>query len=95
MAGGRTRGIFETRIACLMYADDCVLFASDEADLQLLYTSSAVVLEAEGKLIRISKTEASVCRVWVYAPEWPDPQLQQAGGTRVDETIAFKHIGQR
>ena len=28
---------FGTRIACLIFADDCALFASSEADLQLVY----------------------------------------------------------
>ena len=50
----------ETRIACWIYADDCVLFASSEADLQTLYTSLAKVFKAEGMLISLSKTEASV-----------------------------------
>ena len=50
----------ETRISCLMYADDCALLAPSEADLQTLYTSLAEVFKAEGMLISLSKTEASV-----------------------------------
>ena len=50
----------ETRISCLVYADDCALFASSEADLQTLYTSLAEVFKVEGMLISLSKTEASV-----------------------------------
>ena len=62
----------ETRISCLMYADDCALFASSEADLQALYTSLAEVFKAEGMLISLSKTEASVYEAWINASEWLD-----------------------
>ena len=60
----------ETRIACLMYADDCALFASSEADLQALYSTLAEVFKAEGMLISVSKNEASVYRAWINATEW-------------------------
>ena len=53
---------YETRIACLMYADDCALFASSEADLQALYSTLAEVFKAEEMLISLSKTEASTYR---------------------------------
>ena len=63
-----------TRISCLMYADDCALFASSEADLQALYTSLAEVFKAEGMLISLSMAEASVYRAWINASEWLDPK---------------------
>ena len=44
---------FETHIACLMYPDDCALFASSQADLQLLYSTLAEVFKADGMLISI------------------------------------------
>ena len=51
---------YETRIKSLMYGDNCVLFASSEADLQALQTTLEEVFKAEGILISLSKTEASV-----------------------------------
>ena len=38
----------ETRISCLMYADDCAFFASSEAELQALYSTLGEVFEAVG-----------------------------------------------
>ena len=86
---------YETRLACLMYADDCALFASSEADLQTLYTSLAEVFKAEGMLISLSKTEASVFRAWINASEWLDPKIYHTDGTKVKEATAFKYLGQR
>ena len=78
-----------------MYADDCVLFASSEADLQVLYSTLAEVFKAEGMLISISKTEASVYRAWVNASTWLEPNLTHEDGTKVQEARAFKYLGQR
>ena len=85
----------ETRISCLMYADNCVLFASSEADLQTLYTSLAEVFKAEGMLISLSKTEASVSRAWINASERLDPKIFHTDGTKVNAAIALKYLGQR
>ena len=78
-----------------MYADDCALFASSEADLQVLYKSLAEVFKAEGMLISLSKTEASVYRAWINASEWLDPKIYHTDGTKVKEATAFKYLGQR
>ena len=85
----------ETRISCLMYADDCALFASSEADLHMLYTSLAEVFKAEGMLISLSKTEASVYRAWNNASEWLVPKIYHTDGTQVRAATAFKYLGQR
>ena len=85
----------ETRIACLMYADDCALFASTEADLQMLYTTLAEFFEAEGMPLSLSKPEASAYQAWINASEWLDPKTHHADGTPVHEATAFKYLGQR
>ena len=85
----------KTRISCLMYADECALFASSEADLQVLYTSLTEVFKAEGMLTSLSKTEASVYRAWINASEWLDPKIYPTDGTKVKEATAFKYLGQR
>ena len=78
-----------------MYADDCALFASSEADLQVLYSTLTEVSKAEGMLISLSKIEASVYRAWINASEWLDPKIYHEDGTKVQEARAFKYLGQR
>ena len=51
---------YATRIAALMYAEGCAFCAFSEADLRQLYGPLAEVFMAEGMLISVSKTEASV-----------------------------------
>ena len=46
----------EVRIACLMYADDCALFAETEQDLQHLYDEFQEVLRRDEINVSISKT---------------------------------------
>jgi len=94
--GGNGREMdYETRIPCLMYADGCVLFAFSEADLHTLYTSLAEVLKADGILISLSKTAASVYRAWINASEGLEFKIYHTDGTKVKEATAFKYLGQR
>ena len=79
----------------LNVADDCVLFASSEADLQALYSTLAEVFKAEGMLLSLSKTVASVYRAWINASEWLDPKIYHADGSKLKEARAFKRLGQR
>ena len=60
----------ETRIACLMYADDCALFAESGQELQHLYDELLEAFRRDGMHISISKTGASVYRAWVSPTEW-------------------------
>ena len=84
----------ETRISCLLYADDCVLFASSEQELQRLYDDLQEVFRRDGMLISVEKTEASVYRAWTTPTEWLEPQVTHPDGTVAQESLAFKYLGQ-
>ena len=61
----------------------------------MLYTSLAEDFKAEGMLISLSKTEASVYRAWINASESFDPKIYHTDGTKVKEATASKYLGQR
>lgn len=85
----------EQRIACLMYADDCAIFATSEHEIQRLYDELQVVFRRDGMHISIEKTEASIYITWISPAEWLEPQVTHHDGTTVKESLASKYLGQR
>ena len=86
---------FETRIGCLLFADDCALFASSDADVRSLYLIVAEISKAGGMLFSTSNTKASVHRSWITATEWLGPKSHRADGSNVEEANTFQYLGQR
>ena len=86
--------IYETRIACLIYADDVCLLASSEQEVQHLYDELQEMFRRDGMLIGIVKTEASLYTAWLGAKEWLEPQFTHPDGTLVQESLAFRYLSQ-
>ena len=88
---GATTKVYETIIRCLLYADDCVLFAHSEEELQYMATAFATTSRKFELRINVAKKT----RIFQPAPGvsgLPDPNIM-IDGLNIECSTDFGYLG--